>query len=309
MVFTFSFSRSLLGFIVMLTCGSLSAFELSESRDFKVALVDKFYPGDEAFESAHDRDMNLALYGMLDIDGDRQREPLYHGDIVRLIVSHPKISVIPYALRPGQSQLQELLYNLEMVRRDLFWEEDIDAVLLPWESSTLIASFDKSISKSRVKKYLKEIERWGSTSDTWRLTLEIILVLEDISDRGAMVYTIAGNGGARMVNTYSFAENVVTVGASEVELKHFIADNDLVDTKAKAAYQIKRVDNATGLALGYDIDGDSCIDIPVDQLSQHGPRAHLPRTYWKVIKGSSFAAPGALKKKLLGSNYTANCVY
>ena len=272
---------------------------------YRVALVDKFYPGDHSFTSQEDKELEQALYGLLDLDGDRVKEPYYHGDLVSLIVSHPQIEVLPYRMRQGENPLKELLRNLRIVRRDVFWEEPISAVLIPWESSTLISAFSENLASEQLGSYMKTLLSWASKDEIWRLTWEIILVIEDIIDYGGTVFTIAGNGGPRMVNTYSFAEGVITVGAEETELSHFIADNVFVDLHAKAAYKPQRVDASNGQTLGYDVNGDGCVDIPVQSLSGHS--GNLPRNYWKHLSGSSFAAPMALKHYLLGDTVDKVC--
>lgn len=267
--------------------------------EYQVALVDKFYPGDQAFEDEEERLMQQALYGMLDIDGDRIREPLFHGDLVRILVQHPLIKILPYSLRHGANPLEELERNLALIRKDLFWGEPIDAVLLPWESSTLVSAFAEELSASSVDDYVNVVYQWGRRDEVWLRTWNIILLLEDIIEYGAKVYTISGNGGPRMVNTYSFAHGVVTVGAVERELQHYIADNVFVDLHERAAYQAERVDSVNGQPLGYDVTGDGCVDIGLELLSTQ-MRDQLPKRAWKVLKGSSFAAPVALRKALLG---------
>jgi len=92
---------------------------------------------------------------------------------------------------------------------------------------------------------------------------------------------------------------VITVGATEPELSHFISDNVFVDTYAPAAYQINRIDDAAGQPVGYDVDGDKCPDIPLNRLTAERAGEAYPKAYWKLLKGSSFAAPAAMKAALL----------
>ncbi|MDX1452319.1 MAG: hypothetical protein R3183_07155 [Oleiphilaceae bacterium] len=271
--------------------------------DFRVALIDRFFPGENAFSDPREQELDLSLYGMFDLDGDARKEPYYHGDVVRLLISHPRIAVVPYVLETGVHNVIAIKRKLELVRRDLFWGEPISAVLLPWESSTLLMAFDHQLRPQKVSQYLAMIRDWGEQDPIWHHTFEIILILEDLVAMGARVFTIAGNGGRRMVNTYSFAEGVITVGAEERELKHFIADNAFVDTYAPAAYQLRRIDNERAIPQGYDLDNDGCVDVAIQSLSN---QSRLPSLHWKVLKGSSFAAPVALKRAILG-NYTRRC--
>ena len=48
--------------------------------------------------------------------------------------------------------------------------------------------------------------------------------------------------------------------------------------------------------MGYDINGDQCVDISKDRLSGQGD--DYPETYWRLLIGSSFAAPAALRSAL-----------
>jgi len=276
------------------------------SERFTVALVDKFYPLSSPPPYAEDQ-LDRALYGLMDLDRDAVNEPLYHGDVVRLIVSDPRIDVRNYEVRSGYKALDELLRNLQLVRRDLFWEEPIDAVLFPWESSTLISAFAQgALDKQHRNDYLDRLGHWAGESEVWSTTLQIIYVLEDIVDFGGIVFTIAGNGGHRMINTYSFAEGVVTVGAKEAALSDFISNNVFVDIHEQAAYLPVRINSELGEVLGYDVSGNGCVDVAVSTLSGNGNA--YPKQHWKWLKGSSFAAPMALKKHLLGRQ-TQRCLY
>lgn len=290
--------------LLIVISNSVIAKEFDSFGKYNVALVDRFFPGASHYASNDEMSLALALYGMTDLDQDGSRDPLFHGDIVKSILSHPDINVISYALDRNMKPIESLLEQLELIRRDLFWEEDIDVILLPWESSTLISAFDYELDESNIRSYIDTLSDWAKNDASWRLTLEIIQAIEDIIGYGGEVYTIAGNGGKRMVNTYSFAEGVVTVGASEKALSHFVADNQFVDAYAPAAYVPERIDNNRGEPLGYDVDGDACIDIDLALLS---PTEALPKTYWKPIMGSSFAAPAALKQDLLGYSSALEC--
>ncbi len=294
--------------VLTVLIGSSLVSHAASTRVYNVALVDRFYPGAGMYSSKEERELDQALYGFVDLDGDKIRDPLYHGDLVQLIVQHPQIRVRPYVMSHGKPAMQQLLHNLELIRRDLFWDEPIDAVLIPWESSTLISAFDTELHRESVDQYLDILRTWAGQHESWRLTLEIILVLEDIVDYGGLVFTISGNGGARMVNTYSFAEGVITVGAEEQELSHYISNNPFVDRHSKAAYHLQRIDDSEGMPIGYDVDGDHCSDITVNWSSDiANGRNTLPKKYWKPLIGSSFAAPMALKRYLLGRNYRPAC--
>ncbi|WLQ12734.1 hypothetical protein O5O45_23685 [Hahella aquimaris] len=268
---------------------------------YRVAVIDRFYPGDESFASEEDKDMDGWLNGMVDLDRDHKREPLYHGDIVSLLASAPQVEVTPYPLTPGQPAQEEILRQLAEVRKHVFWGEPIDAVVLSWESSTLVSAFEKPLRLENVESYKAVVRSWAEHDPVWSLSYRIIRLMEDLAESGVQVYTIAGNGGRGMVNTYSFADGVVTVGAVEEELGDFIADNELVDTHEQAAYFFRLVLDVTGAPVGYDVDGDDCADVPITCLTGYSPeRKDYPAKPWPPLKGSSFAAPMALRRHLLG---------
>ncbi len=286
---------------------SLSACVLPETDfqpTYQVVVVDRFYPGDDFYEDAGERSRQRWLYGLVDLDRDRDREPLFHGDIVSLFVNDPQINVLPYVMEQDAPPQQEILRQLKEVRKHVFWGEPIHALVLSWESSTLVSAFEKPLQQAHASEYKEVVRRWGLDQEIWRLSYEIIRLLEDIAETGVMVYTIAGNGGSGMVNTYSFADGVITVGASEKELKHFIAENAFVTVRAPAIYQPSLVRDSFGRAMGYDLDGDSCADIPVTCLTGYSPeRNDYPDKSWSPLKGSSFAAPLALKQVLTGGHH------
>jgi len=286
---------------------SLSACLLPEAElqpSYQVAVIDRFYPGDDYYADAGERSRQRWLYGLLDLDRDKDREPLFHGDIVSLFANDPQIHVRPYVMAQDTPPQQEILRQLKEVRKHVFWGKPLHALVLSWESSTLVSAFEKPLQRAHVNEYKEKVRQWGLDEETWRLSYEIIRLLEDIAETGVMVYTIAGNGGSGMVNTYSFAHGVTTVGASEKELKHFIAENVFVTARARTIYQPTLVRDSMGRALGYDLDGDHCMDVPVRCLTGYTPaRNDYPEKPWSLLKGSSFAAPQALKQQLTGGHH------
>ena len=272
----------------------------SVQQTYRVAILDRFFPPAEGFSDNEHRSHHLALYGMVDIDDDEQEEPFYHGDLVRMLAAHRDINFLNYPIRDNHQPMAEILSNLRKINTRMAIQP-IDALVLSWESSTLISVFGRPLRKERVGEYIEQIRLMGQQAPVWRDTWHIILELEALAAKGVAVYTIAGNGGRGMINTFSFAQGVITVGALEQELEHFVANNVFVDTYARAAYQLTRVDNSNGQPLGYDLDGDNCVDIPLKQLTSHlrSKGKDYPKTFWKVLRGSSFAAPVALKMALL----------
>lgn len=283
-------------FLLLLTLSTVP-LEAFGQKIYKVAILDRFYPRLDGYGSDEDRSQHSWLYGMVDIDNDDVKEPFYHGDIVRMIAAHPRITFITYPIQDGRAPMSEILRNLQKIHARLK-VQPLDALVLSWESSTLISTFKQPLQHSKAEEYKAVIQIMGRTDPVWADTYDIIHWLEKIVDQGVAVYTISGNGGRGMINTFSFAEGVLTVGASEQELRHYIADNPFVDIRAKAAYELKRVDDAEGNMLGYDINGDQCVDISKDRLSSAGSGKHYPEKYWRLLVGSSFAAPAALRSAL-----------
>ncbi|WP_461536305.1 hypothetical protein [Spongorhabdus nitratireducens] len=288
--------RQMLALAMMLLAQHIMAG--SSETGYRVAIVDRFFPPVAGFTDDQQRDQHSWLYGLLDLDSDDRQEPFYHGDLVRLIAAHPGITFINYPITDDRKPMDSILLNLQKIHTRLA-VQPVDALILSWESSTLISAFEQPLYPEKAEIYKQQIQQWGQQYPVWNSTYRIIRMLEALVAEGVAVYTIAGNGGRRMVNTFSFAEGVTTVGASESELSHYIADNPFVDIYAQAAYQLQRIDNQNGKPAGYDIDGDGCVDIPLQRLTSEGQQAEdLPRQFWKLLKGSSFAAPRALKQAL-----------
>lgn len=271
----------------------------------RVAIVDRFFPALSA--SAQGQAMQRWMYGMLDLDGDQIKEPYYHGDLVRLIAAHPELSFFLYPIGSDRPPLDSIVLNLREIRARLD-RQPLDALLLSWESSTLISAFEVPLHRSRASHYVAQLEEWSEAGGNWGATLAIIRELEALADAGVIVVTIAGNGGRGMVNTFSFARGVITVGAIEPELAHFVSDNALVDRRGRAAYFARLLQAPSGELLGYDLDGDLCEDIPLRALSSYAKaRGPFPAKPWPPLKGSSFAAPAALKKILLDEHAGTAC--
>ncbi|WP_051785987.1 hypothetical protein [Endozoicomonas numazuensis] len=274
---------------------------------YRVAIIDRFFPPAEGFENDEERVLHGWLYGLMDLDDDERREPFYHGDVVRLIASHPQITFIQYPILDGKNPMSEILVNIQNILAR-YEKSPVDAMLLSWESSTLISTFSTSLKLEHVGQYKDKVKEMGQRDLVWKTTYQIILALESLTAKGIKVYTIAGNGGTGMINTFSFADKVVTVGAVESGLKYFVANNPFVDTYAQAAYEVTRVDDSEGNALGYDLNGDQCVDIPLERLTGYSNSVtEYPRKFWRLLTGSSFAAPAALKAALFANLPLKTC--
>lgn len=264
---------------------------------YHIAIIDRFYPPMEAFASEEDKIRHRWLYGVVDIDQDDDKEAYYHGDIVQLIANAPNFVFFRYPLAGHKSPMKEILLSLNSIN-DRFDRAPIDSLILSWESSTLISSFEVPLTRAHREQYIETIRQWGKTAPGWYDTYQVIRALEKLTAKGARVFTIAGNSGPRTVNTLSFAAGVTTVGAVEDELNYFISDNVFVDVYEQAAYSFRRLDDINGQPVGYDVNGDGCGDIPITALTSKDTE-NLPESLWPPIKGSSFAAPMALKKALI----------
>lgn len=295
------FIRLLLSCLILALTWNVSSQE--QKSYYYVAIIDRFYPPMEAFESEDDKTQHRWMYGVVDIDKDYQKEAYYHGDMVQLIANDPSFVFLRYPLAGQRSPMKEILMAINSIN-DRFERTPIDSLVLSWESSTLISAFDQPLSRKYREKYIETIRQWGEENPSWHDTYLVIKALEALTDKGVKVFTIAGNSGSRAINTLSFAKGVTTVGAAEKELNYFISDNVFVDTYEQAAYQFIRLDDSNGVPLGYDVDGDGCQDIPISALTS-SDKTQLPKATWPPIKGSSFAAPMALKKAFVKT--TAHC--
>ncbi len=300
--------HSMMAIAILTASCTFQSLQPPEAR-YRVALVDSFYPGPQHFTDEEDCRIKLRLHGVVDADRDWIREPYYHGDVVSMFVAHPSVAVIPYPVRDNKSAKRDILAALRRFQQQRDAGEPIDAVLLPWESSTLISAFEKPLPLEHVAAYKAQIRRWGESQASWRETSDIIDALETLVAGSALVYTIAGNGGRGMVNAYSFAEGVVTVGAVEPDLDRYVADNPFVDTHEKAAYLARLIYGAAGRPIGYDVNGDQCPGIPLACISTYtSSRETYPASAWRAIRGSSFAAPTALKRYLTAEAKAPTCI-
>ena len=293
---------------LVLVCLLISSPSIAESRQahYKVAIIDRFFPVSLNFDSEEEKEEKGWMYGLLDLDDDGQKEPIYHGDLVRMIAAHPGITFISYPILDGWNPMTAIRASLRTIL-DRYPKQTLDALILSWESSTLISAFEKPLRRERGEYYKTVVKKMGESYSVWQTTYDIILMLEQLVAKGVRVYTIAGNGGRNMVNTFSFAKGVTTVGAKEPELSHFVANNPFVDIYAQAAWQPVRVNDSEGKAQGYDLDGDHCVDIPLSKLTGHGLTGELPERPWPMLKGSSFAAPAALKQALFSELSLVKC--
>ena len=57
-------------------------------------MIDAFYPGDQAFESAYDRESHIRLNGGVDVDRDWIPEPFYHGDLVAAFAFRAGVEIL-----------------------------------------------------------------------------------------------------------------------------------------------------------------------------------------------------------------------
>jgi hypothetical protein len=211
-------------------------------RPLRVAVIDVFYPGDGAFDSEADRQFQLLLHDAVDIDGDRRRDPYYHGDIVSIFLGSTGVDVVPHRIVDMRDPKHQILGHLRRILWRVRSGETMDAVLLAWESSALESSFGEIPTTDRERRYRDEVRSWSDGSDSWRQTSAIIEALGDLTRAGVEVYTIAGNAGRGRINTYSLAEGVLTVGAVESdEDGTWIVRNAFVDLLARSTFPVRLV--------------------------------------------------------------------
>ena len=265
---------------------------------FRIAVVDVF--GDPAGDLDVERDQGeLIAAGATDIDGDGLRENIHHGDLVSLYVRTDDVEILKFPVDEAGDAKGQLLASLREIGTMDAEGELPDAVMFCWESSTLVSSFGATLRPEGRPAYKETIRGWAETDENWCLTHEIILALEDLATRGVLVVTIAGNSGPAWVNTYTFAEGVMVVGAIEQDPDgEWATRNGLIDAYAQSSFEVRLVGEAERPVFGYDIDEDGRADIGLKRGSSHFRRFGTLRETHRVLKGTSFAAPTALKDML-----------
>jgi hypothetical protein len=282
----------LLSVLLPSVCTTVLADETSPG--FRIAVVDVF--GDPAVERGQ---RELFATGATDIDGDGLRENIYHGDLVSLYVGNDDVEILQFPIDESGDAKEQLLASLQKIGALGEAGEPVDAVMFCWESSTLVSSFGATLRPEGRPAYKETIRRWAATDENWRLTHAIIRALEDLASDGVLVVTIAGNSGPAWVNTYTFAEGVMVVGAIEEDPDgEWATRNGLIDAYAQSSFEVRLVGEAERPAFGYDIDEDGIADINLKRGSSHFRRFGNLRETHRVLQGTSFAAPTALKDLL-----------
>jgi len=268
------------------------------SRRYRVAVIDMFYPGDYSFGSRSERDRQFLVRDAVDVDGDGVRDPYYHGDIVSLYADDPAIEIVPYNVGNLTTAKEQIAHHLVTIQDQVARGETVDAILLAWESSTLIASLGDPIRLDQAPAYKAKLRGWRDESDDWRWTYEIVTRLEQLTASGVAVFTIAGNTGPRMINVYTLAEGGTAVGAAEGDVEAaWSGRNAFVDTVAPAIYHVRLVRGATGQMSGYDLNEAGLADVPVERVSSfHDGRPGIDPHTDAVLHGSSYAAATAVKR-------------
>jgi hypothetical protein len=287
-----------LGILALALLATAADGAIHTAARIRVAIVDVFYPGDTAFASDAARAEALVRYDAVDVDGDGERDPYYHGDLVARYVAHPTIEVLPYAVTDIVHPKRDVARELRRIARDVRVGTHFGAVVLAWESSTLASAFDRPLRIERAGFYKAQIREWGTRDPSWAETAAVIEAIEDLAAAGVAVYTIAGNGGAGMVNTYAFAAGVVTIAGAEADAEgRWIGRQVFTSAVAKSVYRVRLVRDSAGVPLGYDLDEDGTVDVPIGRTSS-GSRSLQPAP-GAILKGSSFAAPTALKRDVV----------
>ena len=289
-------ARRLLLINLLLMITLTTAHGAQDGPPYRVAVVDMFWSPEvaEADQGA------LIAADATDIDGDGLRDNIYHGDLVSLFMAADGVESVPFPVRDPSHPKEEILARLGEVLARSRSGEDFSAVMLCWESSTLISSIDRELSPEKRGAYKEIVRQWGLEDESWRLSYEIILGLEALSEAGILVVTIAGNSGPAWVNTYTFAEDVLVIGAVEPDPDgEWATSNALIDDYAQSRYTVRLVSDRERPAYGYDIDEDGVADIPLRRGSSWYRSQGTLRDGRRVLSGTSFAAPTALKRLVL----------
>lgn len=287
-------SAGILGLaILLLTPVPLLALD---GPTYRVAVIDVFAPDATPRNAAADQN-ELIADDAFDLDADGLRDPIYHGDLVCTFLRGGRIETVAFPV-PGRGDVKsDLLARLREIDVRKRAGDAIDAVMFCWESSTLVSAFGDTLRECDRERYRETIRAWGQTSDDWRRTYEIILALEQLARDGVNVVTIAGNSGRAWVNTYTFARDVMVVGAIEADPDgEWATSNSLITTRARSVYTVRLVTDADRPAFGYDVDGDGVRDFSVLPGSSYLQGHGALRDGQRVLKGTSFAAPAALRE-------------
>jgi len=102
------------------------------------------------------------------------------------------------------------------------------------------------------------------------------------------------------VNTYSFADGVITVGAVEPGARGgWISHNALVTRVASSTFRVRLVRPGGWVGTAYDVDGDGAVDIRYERLSRYDAwLSRPPQESGVILRGSSFAASTAARSML-----------
>ncbi|MCB1182524.1 hypothetical protein KDM41_03750 [bacterium] len=289
-----SLLRLVLSILFLVVSGPRSAPATSpEGIRYRIAVIDVFGDPAGADDASQSR---LVAAGATDLDGDGVRENIFHGDLVRLYVGAPGTETVPFGVSDGPDAKRDILTRLGEIRARRRDGERLDAVVFCWESSTLISAIADTLDPADRELYQAIVQGWGRTDTGWRLTAAIIGELEALAADGVIVVTIAGNSGPRWVNTYTFARGVIVVGAAEPDADgEWATRNPLIDTWAQSRYAVRLVELPDRPGYGYDINEDGTVDIDLRRGSSWFRRFGSPRDTRRVLQGTSFAAPTALR--------------
>jgi len=139
----------------------------------------------------------------VDVDGDGVRDPYYHGDVVSLYVDDLAIEIVAYNVGILTAAKEQIAHLLATIEDQVARGEAVDAILLAWESSTLIPALGDPIRLDDAAAYKGKLRAWRDESDDWRWTYEIVTRLEQLTASGVAVFTIARHTGQRMINVYT----------------------------------------------------------------------------------------------------------
>ena len=243
----------------------------------------------------------------IDLDGDGVGD-MAHGNVVAHLidtfVENANVHTFDITENSQYTSNQRIIASLESVLGELKSNPNAyDALNMSLSSRITYSDLSKilgvTVNNDNVDVYQDAIRNWllnKGEKEGFPTTAKVVKLLEEIASYGVDIYIAAANvndDSDDELNLYSIAKNTTTVGANNTSGSRadFSFNNSLIDTWTLGEIEVKKVKNASGQLLGYDLNGDGVADI--DGKYTSGGSSVNP-----FLKGTSFASPYKLSSSL-----------